>query len=115
MLVGFTEAASSNPTPIRLESNKNEGVVFVQGQKSQNEWENNSGCDEHVYLLDVSAVYAAIIKKNYSTSERKERISLQLEMLTTVEERERESQFDIQGKREIDDTSRKTHTRRHTQ
>ena len=30
----------------------------------QNEWEDNSGVEEHVYLiLDVSAVYAAIFKR----------------------------------------------------
>ena len=33
-------------------------------QKSQNEWEDNSGVEEHVYLIfDVSAVYATIFKR----------------------------------------------------
>ena len=70
--------------------------MFVQGQKSQNEWENNSGCDEHVYF-DVSAVYAAIFKKNYSTSERKE---TNLTPTRDINQSwgERESQFDTEGK-----------------
>ena len=43
--------------------------------------------DEYIYF-GRSAVYVAIFKKKYSTSERRERISSQQEMLTTAGERE---------------------------